>query len=218
MPPPFDPMIFFTELVFTTLAVVFCFLIFFRTKESYELTKYTGIKYFRDAFLFFGLSYVVRFLLALIMLSKFAFDIFIPRELFMPLFILPVGYFSTMGIFYLIFSSVWKGFNNKYLLVFGHMVAILLSVISFVTHSHIILLLLQCILLVIAVIARFVIHSEKKGISQIKILYLLVAGLWLINLLVLDRKRPMHGFEFVFQILSLIVFVVIYHKVSKWAR
>jgi len=218
MPPPFNPTIFFTELIFTILAVLFCFLIYFRTKESYELTKYKGIGYFRDAFLFFGLSYVMRFLLALVMLSKIAFDVFVPRTVIMPFFILPVGYFSTMGIFYLIFSTIWKSFNNRHLLIFGHSVAILLSIISFITHSHIILLLLQCILLLIAVIARFLIHSDKKRLSQITGLYLLVAGLWLINLLVLDRKRPMHGFEFVFQILSLIVFIIIYYKVSKWAR
>ena len=101
----FDPVMFGIELGFTVIAVIFCFLIYFKTKEIYELTKYKGIRYFRGAFLFFGLSYVMRFLFSLVLLSRIAFDFFLPRHLIMPLFILPLGYLSTVGIFYLIFPT-----------------------------------------------------------------------------------------------------------------
>lgn len=216
--PPFEPIIFLPETVFTVIALLFCFLIYFKTKESYELTKYKGLMYFRDAFLFFGLSYLLRFLFGFVPLSRIAFDFILPRSMFAILLILPLGYFSTIGIFYLLFGLAWKSFKNNHLLAFGHSTAILLSVVSFLTRSHLILLYLQCALLVTAIIFGFALHIGRK-ISRIKILYVLVPGLWLINLLVIDNRRPFPpGTEIFFQLVSLAVFFIIYHKISKWVK
>lgn len=210
---------FLTELIFTILAVFFCFLIYFKTKEVYELTKHKGIKYFRDSFLFFGLSYVLRFFFGLIMISTIAFDFMIPREIIGPLFILPLGYFSTMGILYLMLSSIWKRFNTHKILFVGHMMAILLSVASFMTRSHIILLLFQCILLILVIIISFLKQSESEHITKTKILYFLLAGLWLVNLLIIDNRRPIpFGLDIFFQIVSLVVFYIIFQKISKWLK
>jgi len=217
MPHFFSPMSAAAELIFTIFAVIFCFLIYFKTKETYELTKYKGIKYFRNAFLFFGLSYASRLLLGLLFLSREAFEFIIPKEMFILLLIVPVGYFSTIGIFYLIFSSVWKKFNNTLLLVVGHAAAVLLTVISFATHSHMMVLYLQIILLAAAVFLGFKIYPKGKKISEIKILYLLVAVLWLISLFILDRRAPFPlEIKIFFQLISLAVFITIYYKISKW--
>ena len=215
----FNPLLFSAELLFTIIAVVFCFLIYFRTRESYELTKYQGIKYFRGAFLFFGLSYVLRFLLSMAFLSRIAFDLIVPRSMLIPLFILPLGYFSTIGIFYLVFSSIWKRFKGRNLLILGHSTAILLSVISFFTRSHLILLLFQSTLLIFGVILSSIMHKSENRVSQIRILYFLVSLLWLINLWVIDRTRPL-SFEIdIFsELISLAVFIVIYYKISKWFK
>ncbi len=216
--PRFEPWIFGTELVFTIIAVVFCFLIYFKTKESYELTKHQGIRHFRNAFLFFGLSYVLRFFLSLMFLSKLAFDIFLQRRVLIPFFILPLSYFSTIGIFYLLFSTSWKKIGGKHHLFLAHAVAIILSIITFFTRSHIILLYVQSILLIVAVILSFM-KKSAKAISQAKVLYFLVAVLWLINLWIIGRPRPL-SFEIdaIFEIISLAVFITIYYKVSKWVR
>jgi hypothetical protein len=219
LPHFFNPVMFISELVFTILAVIFCLLIFIKTKESYELTKHKGIKYFRLAFLFFGLSYILRFLLSLVMLSRFAFEIAIPRELFMLFSIVLLGYFSTMGILYLIFGAIWKHFNQARMLVFGHTIALLLSLVCFVTRSPMALLLLQCVLLVIAVILRFVITKKESKLSQTKVLYILISLFWLINLLVIDSRRHLPlPLEVFFYVVSLVVFVMIYLKVSKWVQ
>lgn len=221
-PPVFNPLMPAIELIFTVIAVLFCFLIYFKTTEIYKLTKYNGIRYFRDAFLFFGFSYLMRFLFSLAMLSRFAFDFIVPRYMFGPIFILPMGYFSTMGIFYLIFSSIWKRFNNNNMLIVGHLVAVALSVVSFITRSHLMLLYLQSVLLVIAVILSFAAKKEGKKLSGARILYILVAALWLINLWIIGKggRRPPFspGTEILFHILSLAVFFVIYYKVSKWVK
>jgi hypothetical protein len=223
-PPPMNPLMFGTELLFTVVAVIFCFIIYFKTREIYKLSKYEGIKYFRGAFLFFGLSYVLRFIFSLLRFTGIAFNFFIHREMFALLFILPLGYFSTIGILYLIFGLVWKRFNSKYLLGFGHLIAVLLSIISFMTRSHIILLYLQTALLIIAALLSFLVHKKgasrkEKKITGMKMLYLLVSALWLINLWIIDERKPFPlEVDVLFQVISVIVFIIIYHKVSKWIK
>ena len=208
-----------TELLFTVIAVIFCFLIYFKTKESYELTRHEGINYFRNAFLFLGFSYVLRFLWGIMMISRTTFEFIMPREMFAFLFILPLGYFSTISIFYLIHGSVWKNSDDKKFLILSHGIAILLSVISFITRSPLILLCLQCALLCIVLLLNFAKPHKKTKISQIKVLYILIAALWLINLLVIDQMRPLPlEISILFQITSLAVFAVIYHKILKWVK
>jgi len=226
MRPPFPPFgfeqfSFGTELLFTIVAVFFCFEIYRKTHDSYELSRHKGIRYFRDAFLFFGLSYLVRFLFNPIMASVLDFDFVLPRGLMILLFLLPLGYFSTAAIFYLIFSSVWKRFDNKKMLMVGHGIAVLLPLASLLTGSRTILLYLQTALLLLAAVLS---HFAPKGggikkLSQTRILYILISALWLINLWIVDRVRPsFFGVDLFFQVVSIIVFIVIYYKVSKWAK
>jgi hypothetical protein len=218
MPPHFfNPYIFGANILFTLLSLIFCIIIYLKTRESYELTKHPGIGYFRDAFLFFGISYVLRFLLNIIMLSTMALDIFMPRHMLMPVSMLVLSYFSTMGIIYLILSTIWKKLSGTHMIWFGHGLAALLSVIAFLTRSPMILLYMQCLLLFIAALLTLVKAHDSKKITQTKVLYSLVILLWLMNLLIINRRGPFSfTIEIVFEVISLIVFVIIYHKISKW--
>ena len=209
---------FVVDFAFTIAAVVFCFLIYYRTREIYRLSKYEGIKYFRESFLFFGFSYAMRFLFGLVLLSRIVFGIKLPREVFAPILILPLGYFSTMGIFYLLYSALRNKLSGKNWLYIGHGLAILLSAVSFATRSHIILLLLQSILLAAVLVIVFASKGRKK-VSKTRILYFLISILWLMNLWVAGLRRPFFSeIRVIFDLLSLAVFFTIYHKISKWIR
>jgi len=218
----FEPTIFITEIAFTIISTVLCFLIFYKTRESYNLTKHEGIKYFRDAFLLFGISYILRFILEGIFISGVAFDFIIPRDMFGPLFILGVGYVSTVGLWYLIFSSIHKSFSRKSLMITGHVTAIILSLASFILHSHLTILYAQFVLLVIGIVLIFTTGTKTKKLSQTKILYILTAFLWLINLFIIDKRGPPGMFgewgfwiEMFFQIISIVVLFIIYNKLSR---
>ncbi|MBU1976265.1 MAG: hypothetical protein KKG59_07725, partial [Nanoarchaeota archaeon] len=71
MPPIhyFGPHNMIFELIYTLLIVFLCGFVYFKTTELYQLSKYKGISFFRNAFLFFGLAYAARLLLHLIMLG-----------------------------------------------------------------------------------------------------------------------------------------------------
>ncbi|MFH2020707.1 MAG: hypothetical protein ABIJ34_04795 [archaeon] len=215
-PPPMHPILFISEPIYTVIALAFCIIIYLKTKESYELTKYQGIKYFRYAFLFFGLSYLARFLFNLAFFSTFAFDIFIPRRIFMPFLILILGYLSTVAISNLIISAIWKGFRRYPLFMISQVLGIIVAVTGFLTNSHLMLLYMQSGLLVIALILGFFAHKKKTHHTQA--LYMLIFLLWLINLWIIERMRMLFFVEVFFEIVSIIVFVIIYHRISKWIK
>ena len=213
----FDPAKSLIDFIFTSVAVMFCFIIYQRTKELYELTKYQGIRYFREAFLFFGLSYIVRFLFRLILISRQEFDLMLPRGLFVPLFIIPLGYFSTVAIFYLFLSLMWKKVDAIVAIRWGHAVAVALPVIAFVTRSHHLLLGLQTILLILALLLVFRLPKSGRKFTQVRMLYLLMVGSWLLSLWAVDpMPRSSIVVKAVLQVVSLMVFIGIYKKISKW--
>ena len=45
-----------TELIYSFVIIICSLMVYFGTKELYELSSYKGIKYFRQAFLFFAIS------------------------------------------------------------------------------------------------------------------------------------------------------------------
>jgi len=217
MYPMFDPAKSLIDFVFTSIAVVFCFMIYHKTKELYELTRYQGIRYFREAFLFFGLSYIVRFLFSLVLVSREQFDLMLPRGMFIPLFIIPLGYLSTMAIFYLLLSLVWKQVDARSMIRWGHVVAIALPIIAFATRSHHLLLGLQSLLLVAALFFVFHLRRFSRRFTRVRVLYLLMFGLWLLSLWAVDpMPRASILVKVVLQLVSLIVFIAIYRKISKW--
>ncbi len=204
------------ELIYTLVIIFFCFLVYFRTREIYELTKYKGIHYFRNAFLFFGLAYAARLFFHLFQLTTIAFDFFLPRRLMFPLSIIPVGYLSTMAIFYLAYSTSWKRMKYRNFIIIANIVALAISAIAFMTRSPEILSLIQLGLLIVTIIIG--IKEHRKKFSQARALYWLITIFWLINLFVLSPG--FHPFEIkaVFQIVSIGVFVAIYYKVRKWVK
>ena len=49
-----------SELIYSFVIILCSLMVYFGTKELYELSSYKGIKYFREAFLFFAIAYAFR--------------------------------------------------------------------------------------------------------------------------------------------------------------
>jgi hypothetical protein len=205
------------ELFYTIAIVVFCYLIYAKTKEMYELTKHKGIKFFRNTFLFFGLAYAFRLLLHLIMIGTITMDL-MPRMAIMPFSIVVVSYLSTMAIFYLTYSTIWKSVKGNHLIIISNIFAITFSIVAFITRSQDYLILLQLGLLIFALVMSYKTHKSKR-FSNIRILYFLILIFWVLNLYFLGpRMRMPYFFNLGMHIISLIVFWIIYLKVKKWAK
>ncbi|MCX9084325.1 MAG: hypothetical protein OIN87_05945 [Candidatus Methanoperedens sp.] len=220
--PPFhviEPARLLVELIYTLIVVFLCFGIFYKTKEIYDLTKYEGVKYFRIAFLFFGLAFLFRFLSIFVMLMGITFDLDISMYLFRVFPLAFNGYFSTMAILLLTYSMVWKELSIKNILIVSNAIAIIISGIMFFLRSPTIMMGAQAILLVFAIIIAIYIYSRSKKISRIFVLYVLFILFWIVNLLTLGPKRfvPIE-IQTIFHIISISVIGIIYLKVSKWTK
>jgi len=217
MRPGPDPLFMYIELGFALIALIFCLLIYFRTREAYSLTKHKGIKYFRDAFLFFGFAYLLRFLFSIVFLSRVVFDMNIERQILMPVFIMFLGYVSTMSILYLIFSAIWKNISGKTTIILGHVLAILVSITAFTTRSPLAVIVIHSILTILAIIIIFHKKDNKKQ-TKTRILYMLVLLAWVVNLFIAGKPFLPRGFDQIFQGFALILFIIIYYKVAKWIK
>ena len=214
-----DPTRLAVELGYTIIVVFLCFMIFFKTREIYDLTKHKGIKYFRITFLFFGLAYLFRFLSILLILIKITFDIYSSVYIFKIFTMVFVGYFSTMAILSLTYSTIWKKLQIKHTLLLFNVIAVLISCIALISRSHSLLILSQAVLLSFTIIMATRMHSKSRKVSQVFILYILFFLFWIVNLIIVGPKRFLPiGIQIALLIVSIAVIGIIYHKVTKWTK
>lgn len=213
----FDPSRFSSELLFTAIVVILCFIIYFKTKEIYDLSKHKGIYYFRNAFLFFGLAYLARFLFNIFMISGNVFDLIPHKQFLMPFMLIPTGYFGSMAIFYSVYSMIWKKIKEQKFLWWSNLVAVVLTTLSVVSRSPEILAILQSALVIFGLI--MIMKMPKKQKMRIGVIYLLLYIFWLGSVLTLSGSG-FWSFELTLavQIISISAFLAIYHKLHKWVK
>ena len=212
----FDPTRFVTEFIYTLAIVILCYLIYHKTHEFFELTKHKGIKHFRNAFLFFGAAYLTRFIFLILNISTRSFEISLGWEI-RPFSLVLTSYLSTMAIFYLAYSTIWKRIKLNHFILFSNIIAVSLSLIAFINRSHELLTLFQLVLLIFATVLSL--SKKGKKFSESRILYLLILIFWLFSLFVSGPKRLLPiELRISFQIISIIVFYLIYYKVVKWIK
>lgn len=220
--PPFhliDPVRLFTELGYTVIVVYLCFMIYYKTRELYNLTKHEGIKYFRMTFLFFGFAFLFRFLFIFLMLMGATFDIHLSREILMIFPFVLNGYFSTMGILSLTYSIILKQIQVKHIFLIVNGIAIVISWIAFISRSPYLLTLSQAVLLVITISFACCIYGKSRKVSRLFLLYILFFMFWLANLFAVGPQRmfPIE-IQTAIQIVSIAVIGIIYLKVAKWTK
>lgn len=220
MPRPFfEPAGFGMEFAYTLIVVVLCFLVYYRTRELYELTGYKGIEYFRYAFLFFCLAYASRLFLYVFLISNMAFDFIIPMRTLLPVSTMVVGYLSTMALLYMAYTTIWKMVKFEHFLHASSIISLIVAGLAFVSRSPVLVSTVQLMILIfiIAISAG----KQKKGKRRLpmKAVYYLISVFWLINLFVVGSSRfmPME-LKLGLQIISIAVFLAIYHKVTKWIK
>lgn len=216
---------FIAESVFSFIVVLLSFLIYYQTREIYSLTKHRGIFYFRNTFLLFGLAYLTRFIISLAMLNMIAIDFVMPRQMFFPLMIVPVGYLSTLALFFLAYSTVWKNFkakNSEKIFLWGfNLAAVIVAVVSMLYRSPFLMSLIQMGLMVF-ILLSFAVgkkKTKKTHITKMSIFYYLLIAFWILNMFTLSPGRYMsHDIRITIQIFSSLIFIVLYFKVKKWIK
>jgi hypothetical protein len=210
------------ELMYSFVIIICSLMIYFGTKELYELSSYKGIKYFRQAFLFFAVAYFFRsFIKFVITYFNIGKILDLPQSILnliigpMTLFIFM--YLSSMAIFYLLYSVMWKKWENTKKIYFFHALAVGIALISILFPTTKVYLMLNIFLLGFI---SFLVYSARKN-SKLKkshnlyVIYMLLSVFWILNIIDILIPTFLRTFQLLVYITSLGVFLTILYKVLK---
>lgn len=202
------------EILFSLFIILLCFVIYFKTKDLYSLTKHKGIHYFRNTFLFFALAFIIRFLLSFrFLLHGFRGHLSLPFLILSLLFV----FSSSMAILSLSASIFYKTLKLKkeWLLELGIILFALLLVLSvlFFMNSFIIILT-QAIVVLISLI--FLLLKQKANSqSKIRQTYLLLFLFWVITMYLMDPISRFFQFRLIAYVMSALIFGLITYKTIR---
>lgn len=210
-----------TELIYSIVIIACSLMIYFGTKELYELSYHKGIKYFREAFLLFAIAYFFRYSIKFILqyfnvgmildmqkkISQFYFG-----QITLFIFI----YFSSMAIFYLLYSVIWKKLNHKTIYI-SHAVAILFATLTILSRNPLTQLTINILLFFIALLTVYIADKsqKKKTKHSLYTIYVLLSFFWILNILEILIPHFLQSIQILIYIPSTIIFLIILYKVLK---
>jgi len=216
---PLPPQIGF-ELIYS-FVIIACSLIVYRTtKEMYDLSSYKGIKFFRQAFLFFAVAYFSRYFIQFFLLSLNLNSILEFSPFFIGLISLFVFlYSSSMAIFSLLYSMMWKKWgDSKPRNLLFHALAIVIAAIGLSVRGAEMYLLLNIVILGFVCSVLFVAYKDskkKKKDNSLFMIYLLLSIFWILNVVDVLLPNFLELFQLIIYLISISLFMVILYKVLR---
>ena len=216
----FANMGFGTEIVYSFVIILCSLLVYFGTRELYELSSHKGIKYFRLSFLFFAISYFFRSFIKFIVhyfnvgcVSEFLPGFYGAVTLFLFM------YFSSIAIFYLLYSVMWKKWNGKQGKIYlFHLLAFVISLACVIFRDPFIHLAINVLLLIFIGVILYVArsHSRKRShLGNLYAIYGLLFVFWLLKIIDILVPRFLYPFQLFIYLASIGVFLMILYKVIK---
>lgn len=209
------------EFLYALIASILLLLIYFQTREFYELTKHKGIKYFRNSFMFLAIAHVFRFISNFFMLSELSpSPEFNTTRLLIILGYALFTFISSLGILSLVYISInkriQKGFFSKGYSIY--ILAALMFVPMIIFHRPEVFLLTQIALIAFAFIMSILSYDKtKKRVKKnwMNILYGLFLVFWIIGMFAKNVRPEYIGIKIISYILALLAIGWILYKVVK---
>ena len=209
------------HLIYSLVVIISCFLIYFKTKELYELTSHKGIKYFRNTFLFFGITHIARLFLHVIRALRINPLIAIPSDfgIFETTFFFMV-YASSMAFIYLLYSIFWKKIDrypSSNVYVF-HIFALIIAFLSILEKIPLLFLVFQGGLFFLLIIVSLYHYKEtrhREAFSQVYLIYLLIFALSIISNILEFIAYFSPNLGLVIYALSVVLFLIVLFKVLR---
>jgi hypothetical protein len=210
-----------TEIFYSFIIIICSLMIYFGTKELYELSSHNGIKYFRKSFLFFALAYFFRSFIKFFLVY---FNLGRVLDLQFKFFHLGLGkitlftfmYFSSMAIFYLLYSVINRLNKNSEKLIIFHLLALIIAILSVIFRDPTIYLSLNIFLFFFVVLITYISYKNPKKKSKkenIYIIYFLLLSFWILNILDILIPNFLQTFQLFIYLASSGVFLSILYKV-----
>ena len=213
-----------TEILYSFIIIICSLMIYFGTKELYELSSHKGIKYFRQSFLFFALAYFFRSSIKFGLVYFNVAEIFdIPRRIFLmgvgQITLFTFMYFSSMAIFYLLYSVMWKKWNgNSKKIYLFHLLAFVIAISSLLFRNPLVYLGMNFFLLLLVIITFYISRKQskqKKTKQNLHIIYVLLFSFWILNIIDILIPNFFQIFQLFIYLASSGIFLAMLYKVLK---
>jgi mannose/fructose/N-acetylgalactosamine-specific phosphotransferase system component IIC len=129
-------------------------------------------------------------------------------------------YFSSMAVFYLFYSIVWKKWDgNSKKIYFFHFLAVVIALLSLVHRNIWLHLGINILLFIFVAITTYIVHRESKTKKKHNFyaVYILLFIFWILNIINILIPRFLEMFQMLIYLASSVVFLLIVYKVLKKA-
>jgi len=211
----------FFRLLYTFIIGLVCVIIVLKTNKLFKLSFHQGIRYFRNAFLFYGLAFIMRYFLG-------AFYVFDGGQVQSVVMNFVFEFFLIMAGFFLLSSLLWRKFeskdksslfNSKILLFYC--LTLVIVFLDRLWGTYLFMFISQIILFSYAAIISYVKSKDKKVGSFLR-LYLTVILLnliaWIINFVVATFFNWHRGGVVGIYLLNIIIFLLFLYGVISVTR
>jgi len=220
-----------TEIIYSFVIILTSLIIYFSTREIYELSNYKGVNYFRKSFLFFAIAYFFRvFIKFLLVYFNESFIVDLNPEIFPLLGVLSTFlfvYFSTIAVFYLLYSLMFKKWENQkeekkdkkprinriYLF---HLISFIIAIFSISFRGALFYVFLNFIVF-LTIISFFVKISRDNKLKNksLHTLYILLFIFWTFNVIEVFIPNFLQKTVLIIYLSSLAIFLIILYKVLR---
>lgn len=176
------------EVLYAFIIALICAVIVIKTDKFFRLSLHQGIRYFRNAFFFFGVGFIAKYIFGLLSDLNFSF-VYVAQVIF--------EYFLVMAGFFLLYSLVWRRFEssregyfsslfNAKIAVF-HVMALVIALLDDIWRTYYFMFASQIIIFFYASIISFANLRRNRNKYKFQKFYFvaMLLGLiaWTLNLL-----------------------------------
>ena len=205
------------EIIYSFIIIACSLMIYFGTKELYNLTSHKGIKYFRQAFLFFALAYFFRSFIKIILFYFEKGELLAFLPIFGSITLFMFMYFSSMAIFYLLYSVMWKKWKWKSTISIFHLTSLIIATTTILFRNPTAYLIINILLFTFISLTVYLSHKQpkKRKPTNLYIIYLMLFFFWILNIIDILVPNFLRTFQLFIYLTSLGIFLSILYKVIK---
>jgi len=180
------------KLVYSIIIILICFVIVLKTNRLFKLSLHQGIRYFRNAFFFYGIAFFLRYILG----SKLIFNSISLSQNYFIIGIL-FEFFLIMAGFFLLYSLIWKRIEgigkredssllNPKMVLF-YIMSFIIAYLDFLWKDYFFMFLSQILIFIIASVISYL-NYKNLGNKRLFLKFYFVAMLlsltaWVLNAL-----------------------------------
>ncbi|MEM0230620.1 MAG: hypothetical protein QXW00_02135 [Candidatus Woesearchaeota archaeon] len=208
------------ELIYSFILILSSLMIYTATNDLERLTSYKGIRYFRLSFLFFAIAYFFRYSIRLVLFLFNVKEVWEFSPVTMRIILLSIFlYFSSMAIFFLLYSVMWKKLNsNRLALAILNILAIGIALTPLLGRSILLPFIINLTLLAVILYALFLAYRSSTGGKKSRnlfLLYLLLSIFWILNITDILIPRLLNIYKLLIYLISILLFMLILYRVLK---